>query len=158
VSRPRRIDGFSYRGPNRYFLTCCTRTRIRAFVHADVVSETTEEIRRTCRDELFELLAYCFMPDHLHLLVAGSSDSSDLRRFVKISKQRSGALYALKHGGPLWQEGYHDRVLRAEDDTKVIARYILANPVRAGLVDNPSDYAFSGSDRWTIEELLEGVS
>jgi REP element-mobilizing transposase RayT len=98
------------------------------------------------------------MPDHVHLLVEGTTESSDLRRFVKLAKQRSGAQYALRHRCALWQEGYHDRVLRAEDDTRVMARYILANPVRAGLVEHPKDYAFSGSDLCTMLELLEGVS
>jgi putative transposase len=158
VARPRRLEGFSYRGPYRYFLTFCTRDRTCAFIDADAVAVSLEQIRRTRDDEMFELLTYCFMPDHLHLLIEGCHESSDLRKFAKLSKQRSGAQYALKHGGPLWQEGYHDHVLRAEDDTKVIARYILANPVRAGLVEDPRDYPFSGSDRWTIEELLEAVS
>jgi hypothetical protein len=34
----------------------------------------------------------------------------------------------------------------------------VANPVRAGIVKHPLDYAFSGSDLWTMAELLEGVS
>ena len=158
VSRPRRIDGFSYRGPHRYFLTFCVRSRARAFSDPTVVEATLNQIRRTCQEEGFALLAYCVMPDHLHLLVEGTTETSDLGRLVKLSKQRSSAQYALRHGGPLWQEGYHDRVLRAKDDTRAIARYILANPVRGGLVAHPADYAFIGSDRWTMAELLEGVS
>jgi len=158
VSRPRRIEGCSYRGPYRYFLTFCVRSRGRAFIEPTVVETTLEQIRRTGEDEHFALLAYCVMPDHLHLLVAGTAETSDLRKFARMSKQRSGARYALTHGGPLWQEGYHERVLRAEDDARVTARYILANPVRGGLVDDPADYPFSGSDRWTMTELLEGVS
>jgi putative transposase len=128
------------------------------FIEPAVVELTLGQIRRTCREQGFALLAYCVMPDHVHLLVEGMTESSDLRRFVKLAKQRSGAQYALKHSCALWQEGYHDRVLRTEDDTRVIARYILANPVRAGLVEYPKDYAFSGSDLWTMLELLEGVS
>jgi putative transposase len=158
VARPKRVDGCSYLGPSRYFLTFCTRSRRRIFIEPAIVELTLEQVRQTCREQGFALLAYCAMPDHLHLLVEGTMETSDLQRFVKRAKQGSGARYALKHGGALWQEGYHDRVLRAEDDTRVIARYILANPVRAGLVEHPRDYAFSGSDLWTMSELLEGVS
>ena len=157
MSRPRRIDGFSYFGPHRYFLTFCTRSRARIFTDPAIVSETVEQIRRTSQDERFALLAYCVMPDHVHLLVEGSSETSDLRRFVKLAKQRSGAQHALKHGGALWQEGYHDRVLRAEDDMRLIARYILENPVRAGLVQHATEYAFSGSDLWTMADLVESL-
>ena len=134
------------------------RSRVRLFIHTDIVQPALEQIRRTRDAECFALFAYCFMPDHLHLLVGGMTETSDLRRFSKLAKQRSGAEYALKHGAALWQEGYHDRVLRDEDDTRAIARYILANPVRAGLVKDPRLYAFSGSDVWTLDELLEGVS
>jgi hypothetical protein len=35
--------------------------------------------------------------------------------------------------------------------------YVLANPVRAGLVEDPADYPYSGSGKWTVSELLEYV-
>jgi len=100
------------------------------------------------------MLAYCFMPDHLHLLVEGVTAAADLRRFVKLAKQRSGAAHALQKHEPLWQEGYFERVLRAEDDAKGIARYILNNPVRGSLVENPMDYPHMGSDIWELRDLL----
>jgi REP element-mobilizing transposase RayT len=98
------------------------------------------------------------MPDHVHLLVEGTSDASDLRRFTKMAKQRSGAMFALRTGGPLWQEGYFDRVLREEEDSRHVARYILENPVRARLVSWPAAYPYLGSGVWTVEELLEGTA
>ena len=95
------------------------------------------------------------MPDHVHFLIVGLNDNSDFKRFCKLAKQRSGSLHARKHGGPLWQEGYYDRVLREGDDSLTIARYLLANPVRAGLVAAPIDYPYLGSDRWTVAELID---
>ena len=61
------------------------------------------------------------------------------------------------HAGPLWQTGYHDHVLRAEDARLGVARYVLLNPVRAGLVENAEDYPFSGSGRYTITQILEAA-
>lgn len=52
-------------------------------------------------------------------------------------------------------EGYYERILRDEESTLTVARYILANPVRKGFVREPRDYAFSGSAIWTWEQLLE---
>ncbi|MBI3491264.1 MAG: transposase [Acidobacteria bacterium] len=156
MSRPHRVAGFSYLGPQRYFLTFCTRDRQSVFM-ADVVDETLDQIRRTARDEAFAILAYCFMPDHVHLLIEGTRDDSNLQRFAKLSKQRSGAAFALKHRRRLWQEGFHDRVLRADDDAKAVARYIVANPVRAALVESPIEYPYSGSDLWTMADLIESV-
>ena len=42
--------------------------------------------------------------------------------------------------GPLWQTGYHDRAIRDGEDLKPFARYIIANPQRAGLVEKIGDY------------------
>jgi putative transposase len=95
------------------------------------------------------------MPDHAHFLVEGTSDQSNLRRFIKMAKQHSGAAYALQHGSPLWQEGYYERVVRRDEDVREIARYILWNPVRARLVQTPAEYPYLGSDVWSIEELIE---
>jgi len=41
------------------------------------------------------------------------------------------------------------------DDTRLVVRYIVQNPVRAGLVTNARDYPWSGSSRYTIDELEE---
>jgi REP element-mobilizing transposase RayT len=95
------------------------------------------------------------MPDHAHLLVEGLTDQADFRRFAKMAKQRSGAAYALTSDEPLWQKGYYEHVLRAEDDPKEIARYIIENPVRARLVESPEQYPHSGSDKWPLRELME---
>lgn len=97
------------------------------------------------------------MPDHVHMVVEGKTDTADLRRFVKRAKQRTGQAYSHQTGTPLWQEGYYDRVLRASEDTRAIVRYILENPVRSGLVRHPLEYPHIGSDVWRVEELLEGM-
>ena len=97
------------------------------------------------------------MPDHVHLLVEAQADTSDLRRFAKLAKQRSGAAHAMATNERLWQEGYYERVLRQSEDAISIARYILANPVRAGLVGAPEDYPYLGSDVWSMEDLLGSI-
>ena len=94
------------------------------------------------------------MPDHAHLLVEGLSDKSNLRRFVNSAKQHSGYAHGQARRERLWQGGYYDRVLRPSEDPKWVARYILENPVRAGLVESPQDYEFLGSDVWEIQDLL----
>ena len=62
----------------------------------------------------FAIFAYCFMPDHVHLLVFSESENADLRAFVKRFKQMSGFAYRHDHGQSLWQPGYHERVLRGD--------------------------------------------
>ena len=62
----------------------------------------------------------------------------------------------LKHVGErLWQEGYFDRVLRDDADARAYARYIVTNPMRAGLVAGAAEYKYLGTTEWTIEELTD---
>ena len=95
------------------------------------------------------------MSDHLHLLVEGQSDDADLIAFARDIKQRVAYRQLRTRRERVWQKGYYERVLRDDEATLTVARYILANPVRKGLVREPRDYAFSGSAVWTWEQLLE---
>ena len=88
----------------------------------------------------FEVLAYCLMPDHLHLLLEGTSDAADLCEAVRAWKQRTGYDWKARTGAQLWQPGFHDRVMREADDTRLVVRYVLHNPVRAGLAKTARDY------------------
>jgi putative transposase len=153
MSRPKRLPKRSYVGQALYFLTFCAFGRRLVLKDADVVNEALAQIQRTAKDESFEVLAYCFMPDHVHLLVKAIDKGSDLRRFAKMSKQRSGYAYRTRCDKRLWQEGYFERVLRDDSEAREIARYIVTNPVRAGLVTRADEYEFVGTTEWTIEEL-----
>ena len=93
------------------------------------------------------------MPDHLHLLVEGS-EASDLPVFVKDFKQRTGFQYRRARGQSLWQKSYYDHILRTEEDVHGVARYIVGNPVRAGLVAAANDYPYCGSFVWG-EAIME---
>jgi putative transposase len=157
MSRPHRLETFSYIGRQRYFLTVCVRDRLPAFTDRQIADQTLTQFQRTSALEGFAILAYCLMPDHLHLLVEGTSLDSDFKRFAKMAKQRSGALYARTRHQRLWQEGYYERVLRDDDDAREFARYVVNNPVRAGLVESPADYPFVGSDVWSVKDLLESI-
>ena len=156
-TRMRRPSTFSYTGLYRYSLTFCTFNRQPLFTDATVVDLVRSQILRAAEISGFEVLAYCFMPDHLHLLVGGALAPSNLPRFAQRAKQLSG-FYGRRHsGGPLWQSGYFERVLRERDDTRSAIAYILANPVRAGLAVRPEDYPFNGSGICSLEGLMEYV-
>ncbi len=85
--------------------------------------------------------AWVLMPDRLHWLFE-LGPSYPLDRTLKRLKGRSGQAlgHSLQRSGPIWQPGYHDHALRCEEDVQVIARYIIANPLRAGLVSRIGDY------------------
>jgi putative transposase len=147
--RPTRVAGFRYVGFYRYSLRFATYRRARVFVTSAHADPSLLQILRTADEDQFAVLAYCFMPDHLHLVLEGSHETSDLRRFAKVAKQRVSYVFRRVLGVPtLWQEGYYERVLRSDEATDVVVRYVLDNPVRAGLVMRAEDYPFSGAKYW----------
>lgn len=94
------------------------------------------------------------MPDHLHVLLIGESEDADLCACVKRFKQLTGFAYKQLHQNRLWQHGYHERVLRDDEATLAVVRYILENPVRAGLAGRLGEYPFAGSDVYSWPDLL----
>ncbi|WP_395608171.1 REP-associated tyrosine transposase [Pseudomonas sp. B22129] len=89
---------------------------------------------------LISSLAWVIMPDHFHWLF--ELRSATLPQVMKRVKSRSTLTInrACAAHGAFWQSGYHDQATRAEDDLIRIARYIIANPLRAGLVEHIGDY------------------
>jgi REP-associated tyrosine transposase len=141
----------------RYSLTLCTFERETRFTSHEVVEPARSQLLQRADDFQFGIPAYCFMPDHVHIFAVGESLISDLEAFIGKMKQKTGFEFKKARRAPLWQDGYYDRILRDEEETIVVARYILANPVRAGLAATFDSYPFSGSNRYTMQELADAL-
>ncbi len=144
LKRPR-LKTFDYLGPYRYFLTFCTARCHSAFITTAVVDLVLSQIVRAAAEQRFAIFAYCFMPDHLHLLVEGTAADSDMREFCRIAKQYAGFAYKVHTLRPLWQPSYYDHILREEEDTWSVVRYIVENPLLAELAARADEYPFLGS-------------
>jgi putative transposase len=155
---PGHLKTFDYLGLHRYSLTFCTYQRMRRFVSKSVIDLVMMQISRAAVETHFALIAYCFMPDHVHLLVEGCSDASDCKRYIARAKQYSGFHFLKEHQQRLWQRYGFEHVLRDEELSLVVARYILKNPMRAGLVRRVEDYPFVGSLVYPLTDLIEGVT
>jgi len=94
------------------------------------------------------------MPDHLHLLVHGQSERADFIGFMKRFKQLTGFAYKRQTGQSLWQSGYYDRILRDDESSECVARYILENPIRAGLTTAWGEYPHAWSDVYDLGALF----
>ncbi len=123
-----------------YLLTSTVRGRQPIFADVTLGRLLVAELRSAQADALVESLAWVVMPDHLHwLLVLKRGSVSDLMRRVKgRSARRINSTLTCR--GRVWQDGYHDRAVRREEDVLPVARYIVANPLRAGLVERLGDY------------------
>ncbi|PTU78414.1 transposase [Pseudomonas indoloxydans] len=136
-----RLRAGRFSEPQRiYLLTATTEGRETLFTDLAIGRLVVAELKAAQQDGLAESLAWVLMPDHLHWLIALQHGSlSDLMRRIKgRSAKRINQL--TKRQGKLWQDGFHDRALRREEDLLPAARYIVANPLRAGLVSRVGDY------------------
>ena len=89
-----------------------------------------------------DTLAFVIMPDHVHWMLQ-LKDDADLSSIVQLVKSVSAHALnrQLERRGPVWQKGFHDHALRRDEDIRYAARYIIANPGRAGLVKSVKDYS-----------------
>lgn len=125
-----------------YLLTTVTHRREPVFSDFRCGRAVVAALRVQHDRAVVRSLAFVVMPDHLHWLVELRQPLplALLMREVKgysayaVNRQRSGP------GRRLWQRGFHDHALRREEDLRVMARYVVANPLRAGLVERIGDY------------------
>ncbi|PIZ17887.1 hypothetical protein COY52_02300 [Candidatus Desantisbacteria bacterium CG_4_10_14_0_8_um_filter_48_22] len=149
--RPR-LKGFDYTGTHAYFITILTHERKEIFISPETVNNVLSILKETILQD-FNIAAYCFMPDHLHLLLLSKSPKSDLKRVIKDFNQKSGFMFIRQFKKKLWHISYYDHILRKEEELLETAKYIFNNPVRKGLVNSFKEYPFSGSMMFQIDKL-----
>ncbi|WP_374604818.1 transposase [Arenimonas sp.] len=126
-----------------YFLTFTTRGRQRSFADWVPASAMSRLISRPENWPGSRLLAWVLMPDHWHGLLVLEQQGT-LANSVGHAKGVTSAKFNRDTGrsGALWARGFHDRAVRSEVGLREAARYLVANPLRAGLVDRIGDYPF----------------
>ena len=145
---PPRLAGFDYMSKAVYFVTFTVWDRAHVFSHSEAAGIARDAILGFRSREWIWLLAYCVMPDHIHVLMKPRR-RIQLSRLVTAIKNAIGRALQASALHVRWQHGYYDKVLRPGDSENEIAHYIVQNPVRAGLVEDSASYPFGGIvDRW----------
>jgi len=140
-----RLPGAAYADPSAVCsITIVTRERLRFFEDDSLAAACMALLADEPLQGRASIHAYCLMPDHLHLLLSPASGSS-LVDFVREFKGLSTRL-AREHeiAGAIWQRSFFDRFLRSDEAFERVVRYVLENPVRAGIVVEAGAYPFSG--------------
>ena len=123
--------------PNQiYHITTATKNRTPIFSELTSARTLIKTIQKADQLNYTNTLALVVMPDHLHWLLK-LNETVSLPNVIKGMKAQS----AKAIGQPIWQAGYYDHAIRKDEDIQAIARYIIANPVRAGLVERVGDYS-----------------
>lgn len=144
----------NYAYTHAYLLTLACDKRRREFNDAPVAF-CLDKLRAAALKHRVGVLLYCFMPDHLHLLLY-SANPTFIPGFLRDFKQVTGHTFKRRTGRTLRQKSYHDHILRSDESARRAAKYVAANPVRAGVVAKPGDYPYTGSFVWERSVFVEG--
>ena len=144
MSSPR-LRRYRQSQPGRiYVLTTVVQGRRRLFdqpQNAEIVIDALRHVERSGRSYT---LAWVIMPDHVHWLIElrHGTLATCMNVFKSISSRKLQA-------GQVWQTGYHDHAIRRDESVEHAARYIIGNPLRAGLAERVAEYPYAWC-RWEI--------
>ena len=102
----------------------------------------------------YDLDCYSVLSNHAHVMLQPLEDENGRTHAIaRIMHSLKGytataANKVLGRNGRFWQEESYDHIIRDETERNQIRQYILYNPVKAGLVDNPEDWPWSYSKYW----------
>ncbi len=97
-------------------------------------------------DDRYRLLAWCIMPNHVHVVIDQRGDLADIVRRWKSWSARQINVH-LKRSGHVWRREYFDRFARNEKQLGLMIDYVECNPVAAGLVASPAEWPWSSASR-----------
>jgi REP element-mobilizing transposase RayT len=122
--------------PNQiYVVTTITRGREPVFHDFLAARYLIRVIMEHDRRGLGQTLCFVVMPDHLHWMMQLGT-TKNLSKIVKDLK----SITSRRIGRPVFQKGFYDHAVRRDEDIKTLARYIVSNPIRAGLASRVNDY------------------
>lgn len=153
-TKKHRLPAEHYCGPKRVSITACIQKRQRPFSDPWIVDTFKNALVKWTLEKACVASIYCFVPDHLHVILVGTHEGSRPKEAMDEFKETTGTWFAQNRPEFKWQKNYHDHIIRASDDWRNHVRYILRNPVRAGLVENPLDYPYMGSIGPDLQEVL----
>jgi len=97
------------------------------------------------------LMAYCIMPDHVHMIAGHSDGGPGISRFVGGFKSLlSRRLFPDRHG--IWVRRFDDVVLRSDSVFRAKLEYTHQNPVSAGFVADATEWRWSSARFWLLDE------
>lgn len=123
-----------------YLLTTITQRRRPLFHDFHLGRLVVDQFRQAHDEGIVTSKAWVVMPDHFHWLVELRNKTLGELMYRVKSRSSMNINKFVQSNDRVWQKGYHDRGLRHEEDLKATARYIVQNPIRAGLTTRIGDY------------------
>lgn len=126
-----------------YFITICCRHRNQnTLAHPDIAKSLFDSI--AYRESLIQWNVHLtlLMPDHLHAFIAFAPHQAMTKTIADWKK------YTARTFKVEWQDGFFDHRLRNKSERDEKWNYILQNPVRANLCEQPTDWPYTRTSTW----------
>jgi REP element-mobilizing transposase RayT len=137
---PRRLR---FQGAGIRHVTARGNRRQRIFLDEDDRERYLAELSRVCGQFESRVLAWCLMTNHVHLVLRVKANT--ISRLVQELHGEYAAEFNVRHGyrGHLFQGRFRDEIVQDETYLFEVAPYVDLNPVRAAIVEDPADWAWS---------------
>jgi putative transposase len=123
---------------SHYFITVNCRIRGKnQLANAPTANGIVETVKHRNAKSIWHAHLVMIMPDHVHLVLSFPISETKIKTIM--SKWKQWTAKALKIN---WQRDFFEHRLRKEESFREKADYILANPVRAGLVEKAEDWPY----------------
>lgn len=121
---------------NHYYHVTFTTLDRRAYFNHLLNARLMINTLRLSDDKKFtQTMCFVIMPDHVHWLF--QLKQTNLSQVI----QRVKGMVSREIGQNVWQKGFYDHAIRNDESLKSVARYIIANPVRAGICQSAKMYS-----------------
>lgn len=138
--------------------TLCIKDNVRLFINPEIIPVFTDVLASVTAKSDCIVPVYCFMPDHQHIIITGTSDDSNIWKTMVNYKQKTGFWMARNRPNIKWQKDFYDHVMRKHEDIVAQVKYVLNNPVRKGFVSTWEEYPFKGSIGCSLEDILNAIT
>jgi putative transposase len=128
--------------PTIIFLTICTKNRRKILARPEV-----HDLLLTCWSDADSWMVgrYVLMPDHIHLFCSPADGfQTPLRKWIFRWRAAVTRQWLDESEKPIWQKDFFDRQLRNGESYEQKWNYVFENPVRAGFVRDPTEWAYRG--------------
>ncbi len=96
------------------------------------------------KDKRVQIIAYCIMPTHFHLILKQLTDNG-ISDFVGRTSNSYSHYFNNKNNrrGRLWEDKFKNVPVNSDEQLLHLTRYIHLNPVTARLIEDPKDWKYS---------------
>lgn len=122
--------------------------------HQRAITSSLEKSNNT----LVEIIAFCIMPTHIHLILKQVTENGISRYMAKVLDSYS-RYFNIKHQrkGPLWEGHFENILVKTDEQILHLTRYLHLNPTSAGLVKKPEDWQFSSYHQYVSKNRTKDI-